>query len=125
MSDIISKNETKSDSNFASTFVDLPSSPDIIFNGQCSIKNNICISRNVINLYISYILGLQLRNSNTDFKLSNYWFGFVKIIYNAGPDKCKYTGYGIGCRSKFLFPDGSYEKNVITSISSICKDKIF
>ena len=56
------ENITKSDSNFAPTFVDHHLLPDINFNGNCLIKNNIFISKKVINLYISYALGLQLRN---------------------------------------------------------------
>ena len=54
------ENITKSDSNFALTFVDHHSLPDINFNGPCIIKNNIYIPKKVINLYISYTLGLQL-----------------------------------------------------------------
>ena len=71
------ENITKSDSNFAPTFVDHHLLPDINFNGHCLIKNNISIPKKVINLYISYRLGPQLRNSNTDFTLSNCLFGSV------------------------------------------------
>ena len=49
------ENITKSDSNFAPTFVDDHVLPDINFNGHCLI-NNICISKRVINTYISYTL---------------------------------------------------------------------
>ena len=56
------ENITKSDSNFGPTFVDHHLLPDINFNGSCLIKNNIFISKKVINLYISYALGPQLRN---------------------------------------------------------------
>ena len=56
------ENITKSDSNFGPTFVDHHLLPDINFNGNCLIKNNIFISKKVINLYISYALGPQLRN---------------------------------------------------------------
>ena len=68
-----------------------------------------------MNLYISYTLGRQLRNLNTDFTLSNCLFGSIKLTKNAGLDKYKYTGYSIGFdfRSEFLFTDGSYG-NVIT-----------
>ena len=63
------ENITKSDSNFAPTFVDHHLLPDINFNGHCLIKNNISIPKKVINLYISYTLSLQLRNSHTNFTL--------------------------------------------------------
>ena len=68
-----------------------------------------------MNLYISYTLGPQLRNLNTDFALCICLFGSVKVTKNADLDKCKYTGYGIGFDScsDFLFTDGSYGKNVI------------
>ena len=77
------------------------------FNGHCLIKNNISIPKKVINLYISYTLGPQLRNLNTDFTLGNFLFGSVKLTKNAALDKYKYSGYGIGfdCRSEFSLPD--------------------
>ena len=67
-------NITKSNSNFAPTFVDHHVLPDINFNGHCLTKNNISIPKKVINLYISYTLGPQLRNLNTDFTLGNCLF---------------------------------------------------
>ena len=85
------------------------------FNGHCLIKNDSFVHKKVINLYISYTLGPQLRNLNTYFTLGNYLFGSVKLTKNADPDKYKYIGYGIGFDScsEFLFRDGSYGKNVI------------
>ena len=67
------ENITKSDSNFAPTFLDHHLLPDIRFNGHCLIKN-ISIPKKVINLYISYTLNSQLRNLNTDFTLTNCLF---------------------------------------------------
>ena len=63
----------------------------------------------------SYTLGPRVRNSNTDFTLSNCLFGSVKLTKNADLDKYKYTGYGMGFDScsEVLFTDGSYEKNII------------
>ena len=46
------ENITKSDSNFAPTFVDHHLLPDINFNGNCLI-NIISIPKKGINLYIS------------------------------------------------------------------------
>ena len=65
------ENMTKSDSNFAPTFVEHHLLPDMKFNGHCLINSNISIPKNVINLYISYTLGPQLRNLNTNFTLAN------------------------------------------------------
>ena len=67
------ENITKSDSNFAPTFVDHHSLPEINFNGHCLIKNNISIPEKVINLYTYYTihnknLNPQLRNLNSDFR---------------------------------------------------------
>ena len=50
-----------------------------------------------------------------------HWFYFkrlfrsVKLTKYADPDKCKYSGYGIGfdSRSEFSLPDGNLGKNVI------------
>ena len=115
MSEESTENITKSGSNSAPNFVDHHSLPDINFNGHCLIKHNISVSKKVLNLYISYTLGIQLKISNTDFTLSNSLFGSVKQTKNADLDKYKYTGYGIvfDSRSDFLFTDGSYVKNLI------------
>ena len=67
---------TKSDSNFAPTFVDHHLLPDINFYGHC-----------LINIYISYTLNLQLRNLNNDFTLGMCLFGSVKLTKNADLDK--------------------------------------
>ena len=66
------------------------------FSGHSLIKSNISIPKKVINLYISYTLGLQLRNLNTDFTLGNCLFGSAKPTKNADLDKYKHTGYGLG-----------------------------
>ena len=44
------ENITKSESNFAATFVDHYLLPDMNFNGHCLIKNNISMPKKVINL---------------------------------------------------------------------------
>ena len=87
MSEESIENITKSGSNFPPTFVDHHSLPGIIFNWQCLIKNNLSIPEKVINLYVSYTVGPQLRNSNTDFRLSNCLFGSVNLTKNADLDK--------------------------------------
>ena len=106
------ENITKSDSNFAPTFVDHHLLPGMNFNGHCLIKNNIYIPKKAINLYISYILGPQLRNLNTDFTLGNCLFGSVELTRNADLDKYKYTGYSIGlvARSEFYLQMEAMEK---------------
>ena len=109
------ENITKSGRNFEPTFVNHDLLPDINFNGQCLIKNNVYIPQKVTNLYFSFTLGSQLRNLTTDFTLVNCLFGSVKLNMNADLDKSKYNGYDIGfdSRSEFLFTDGSYGKNDI------------
>ena len=77
------ENKTKSDSNFAPTFVDYHLLRDIHFNGYCLMKNIISIPKRVINLYISYKLNPQLRNLNTDFALNICLFGSVKLTKKA------------------------------------------
>ena len=54
MSEESIENITKSDINFAPTFVDFHLLSDITFNGHYLIKNNISIRKKVINLYFSY-----------------------------------------------------------------------
>ena len=87
MSEESIENITKSESNFAPTFGDHHVLPDINFNRHRLIKNNISIPKKVINPYISYTLGHQLRNLNTDFTLGNCLFGSVKLTKNADLDK--------------------------------------
>ena len=91
MSDEYIENITKSDSNFAPTFVDHHLLSDRNFNGHCLINNNISIPEKVMNLYISYTISPWLRNLNTDFTLNNCIFGSVKLNKNADPDKYKYS----------------------------------
>ena len=108
------ENITKSDSNFAPTFVDHNLLPDMNFNVHCLI-NNISTHKKVMNLHISDTLNPQLRNLHKDFTLGNCLFGFVKLNKNVDPDKYKYSGYSIGfdSRSEFSFADESMGKNVI------------
>ena len=73
------ENITKSDSNFAPTFVDFHLLPHKNFNGHCLIKKYISITKKVKNLNISYTLGPQLRNLNTDFTLGNCLLRSVKL----------------------------------------------
>ena len=73
MSEEYIENITKSESNFAPTFVDHHLLPDITFNSHCLI-NNIFIPKEVINLHISYIIFPWLRNVNTYLTLNNCLF---------------------------------------------------
>ena len=92
MSEESIENITKSDINFVPTFADHHLLPDMNFKGHCLIKTDISIPKKVINLYISYTLGPQLRNLNTHFALGNCLFGSVELTKNADLDKYKYSG---------------------------------
>ena len=81
------ENITKLDTSFAPTFVDHHLLPDMNLNGHCLIKSNISIPKKIINIYISYLLGCQLRNLNKDFSLADDLFWSVKLTENADPDK--------------------------------------
>ena len=76
------ENITKWDNSFALKFVDHHLLPDVNFNGDC-LTSNIYIPEKVINLYISYTLGPQLRRLNTEFTLGHRLFGSVKLSKNA------------------------------------------
>ena len=106
------ENITKSDSNFAPTFVDHHELANKTFNEHCLINNSISVPKKVTNLYISYILSPWLGNSNTDFTLNNCSFGSVDLTKNAEPGKYKYSSHSIRCdsRSEFSFTDGSMGK---------------
>ena len=66
-------------------------------------------------MYISYTLGPQLKNLNTDFTLCNCLFGSVKLTKNADLHNYKYSGYIIGFDShwEFSLSDVTMGKNVI------------
>ena len=117
MSEESIENITKSDSNFAPTFVDYHLLPDMNFNGHCLVRNNISIPKKVINLHISCTLGpsTSKKSLNTDFTLGNCLSGSVKLTKNTDLDKYKYSGYGIGfdSHSEFSLPDGTMGKYVI------------
>ena len=86
--------------------------PKINFNGHCLIKNKKSIPKNLINSYVSDTLGPQLRNTNTDFRLINCLFGFVKLTKNTDPNKYKCNGCSIefdSC-SEFSFTDWKLRK---------------
>ena len=109
------ENKTKSDSNCAPTFFDHHLLLDMTFNVHCLITNNISIPKTLINPYITYTLGPQWRNVNTDFTVTDCHRIFSKLTKNADLDKYKYTSYSTGFDSclDILFTDGSYGKNVI------------
>ena len=111
MSEESIENITKSDTNFAPTFVDHHLLPDINFNGSYLLIN-IYIPKKVINIYISYTLNPWLRNLNTNIALNNSLFGAVKLTKNADLDNYKYSGYSIKfhSRSEFLLRDGTMGK---------------
>ena len=86
------ENITKSDSNFAPTFVDHHVLPDRNFNEPCLIKNNISIpEKSSKSIYFLHVKS----NLNTDFIINNCLFGSVELTKNANPDKYKYSAYDI------------------------------
>ena len=96
MSEESIENTTRSDTNFALTFIDHDLWSNINFNGHKLIKKNISIPKKEVNIYISYTLSPQLGNLSTNLKLGHCLFPSVKITNNAGSDKCKCTGYVTG-----------------------------
>ena len=112
MSEEYIQKATKSDSDFAATFVNNNLLPGINFNGYSLINNNISIIKKVINLYIFYIINPQLRNLNSYFTLNSGLCESVKLNKSADLVKYKYTGYSIGfdSLSGFSFTDKSMGK---------------
>ena len=70
--------------------------------------------KNIVNIYIVYELAASSSNSR-DPTLKNCLFRAVTLTKNAGIEKYKYCGYGIGFdrRSSFSFPSGGFGKNVL------------
>ena len=112
---------TKSSNNFATTF-DHHVLPDINYNENVLINNNISIRKKTINRHIYQIQSPWLRNLNTHFTLNNCLCGSVNLTKNADPDKYKYSGYNIrfDYRLDFSFTGGSMRKKVIIFGADIC-----
>ena len=64
----------------------------------------------------------ELQKTNQkEFRIEKLLIWTLKLTKNADPDKCKYSGYGIGfdSRSEFLFTGGSYGKHVIIFVADM------
>ena len=82
------ENVTKSDSNFAPTFVDHFLLSDIDFNKNCLINNNISIAKQVIDIFISYSLNQWQKDLNLDLNtVVNCLFGSVELTKNTNKYK--------------------------------------
>ena len=68
--------------------------------------------RNVVIILL--LMNYVLRVLKTNFTWKDYLFGAVKLTKNADPNKCSYSGYGIGfdSRSLFLKFNSDFGKNV-------------
>ena len=77
-----------------------------------------------MNIYIVYRLSSKTNNSN--IVLENCLFGAVKVTKHDDPDKCKYSGWGIGFDSKrsYTHRDGEYGKNVIIFGADMSSSKL-
>ena len=74
------------------------------FTGSCLKQDKTTFTpNNVVNFYIVYELDRWSHDLNAKFTLKDYLFGNVKITKNADPNKCSYSGYGIGFDSRSLF----------------------
>ena len=84
--------------------------------GNCLTQDRLTFThKKVVNIYNVYQIILWPYILDTDFALGNSLFGAIKFIKNADPDKCKYSGYGIGIdECRHLLSNGSgVGKNVI------------
>ena len=80
-SEVSIENITESGSNFESTFVDHHSWRDINFNGHYLIKNDISIPIKAKCLVTIQFFHTE-RDFHTEFTLSNYLFGSVRLTRN-------------------------------------------
>ena len=63
--------------------------------GNCSTQEKITLThKQVMNISIIYEIHLLTFTVAQEFILGNTLFGAAKLTTNAGPDKCKYSGYG-------------------------------
>ena len=71
--------------------------------------------RNVVNLFIVYILDACSQDVNTDFTLKDCYFGTVKLSKHVYPDKSSYSGCSIAFDSLSLlsYPGFDLEKRLL------------
>ena len=85
------------------------------FRISCSKQpNHLFIHKKIVNIYVVYELRVSTSHSS-DPTIKNCLFGAVTLTKNAGIEKYKYSGYGIGFdrRSSFSFPSGGFGQNVL------------
>ena len=107
MSEEIIKTPSGSDHNFSPSLTDYIPLQLAKYAENCLRLSSLSLHLSEVILYISYTLYTWSRDLNKDFTLDNSFFGLVKLTTNADPDKCGYSGYGIGfdTRSQFSLPD--------------------
>lgn len=89
---------------------------EVKFYGNCLTQDRLTFThKKVVNIYNVYQIILWPYILDTAFALGNSLFGAIQFIKNADPDKCKYSGYGIGIdECRYLLSNGSgVGKNVI------------
>ena len=98
------ENTTKSDINFAQTFVD--------HHARHCLVNNIYIPKKSNKSIYFLHTRFTVQKCKLRFYIRYLLIWSVKLTKNSDLDECKYSGYSIGfdfC-SKFLLPDGTMEK---------------
>ena len=77
-------------------------------------SNHIFTRKKIVNIYIVYELAASSSHAS-DPTIKNGLFGAVTLTKNAGTEKYKYSGCGIGFdrRSSFSFPSGRFGQNVL------------
>ena len=71
--------------------------------------------KDLANLFIVYELDRCSQALKANFALKDCLFGAVKLTINTDPDKCSYSGYGVGLDSRSLisFPNVDCHKNIV------------
>ena len=79
----------------------------IEFKGSCFKRDKayskLYTPNHVPNLFIVYKLDKQSQDLNGEFTVKDCLFGAAKLTKNADPDKCSYSGYGVGFDSRSIF----------------------
>ena len=86
------------------------------FKGSCLKQSKVTFTpMNVVDLFLVYELDRWSQDLNADSTIKDCWLGAVKLTENADPDKCSYSGYGIGFdyRSLFSYQGFNWSKNVV------------
>ena len=86
------------------------------FDRSCLKQEKVTLAhKQMVNIYIVFVINLWPLNVGKDFLLANSLFGAINLTTNPDPDKYKHSGYGTGfdARGSFSLNSGGFGKSLV------------